>query len=408
MTEFVPRVQSDITDALLAYRTSDPDVSAELLPTDLSVGSLERAHVESLAMLIEESDQRMALGAEDAISNACYHAFGFDLQSAQSALGSVIFSCLVATVDAITIPIGTQVIASSGAKFLTTAVGTIASGATSSESVPVKASVAGVDGNVAANSINQMVTVITGIDSVINAYATAGGSDIESDDSRAVRFASYIATIVRGTKEALEFAALSATNAIIDARAIEPFLLDPIPTGVPDAGLVWLFVDNGSDAALDAGVKAAISNWVEGFVDGTGRVVSGYKAAGTVVKIIKCPRVNVCVRATISILPDGVARWTDIQDNLTAAAENYFSNLRIAETASYGNLLTALTDCDTDISEVVMAFWVEGDTVPDITASVSADDLVVVSSTDANSNGSRCCLFEGTSSSVTYPEWILG
>jgi hypothetical protein len=420
-TPFVPRTQSDITAALLAYRTSDPQVNQALLPTDLTIGSLERAHVESLALLLEESDQRFALGDLDAISESCYTCFGFSLLPPQQALGSVIFSTFVPVIAAVDIPLGTQLISSTGALFQTTADATLGIGLTSTDPVPVQAVVAGTGGNVGANSINQMVTTLAGIDLVINATPTLGGSDTETQDARAARFAAYIKTIVRGTKEALEFAALSATPALVDAVAIEPFLLNPIPAGVPDAGLVWLFCDDGTtNPTLDSGVVNAISQWVEGFIDGSGRVVPGYKAAGTVVSIVKVPRVNVYVRATVTLLAEGIPRWTDIQANLTAAAENYFMNLRIGKPASYGNLITALSTCDPDISEVQMAFWEDGTPRPGYSASLDADDLSFVTS-DPASNGARGNLYAGSTSSVggtdigpdgstpvTYPEWLLG
>jgi hypothetical protein len=428
MAEFVPRTQSDITNALLAYRTSDPEVSTELLPTDLSIGSLERAHVETVALAMEESDQRFALGALDAIPESCYRCFGFGLLPPQAALGSVIFSTFAPVVDTVTIPSGTQLLASSGALFNTTAEGTIDAGQTSSAPVPVRAAVAGTVGNVPANSINLVVTPIAGVDLVINANAAAGGSDTETDDARATRFAAYIQTIIRGTKEAIEFAALSATPAIFDARAIEPFLLSPVPAGVPDAGLVWLFADDGTDnVALDPGVQNAISQWVEGFVDGTGRVVPGYKAAGTVVQIVKVPRVAVYLRGSITLLPEGVSRWSDVQANLMIAATNYFSSLRIGQQVSYGNLITALTQADPDISEVQLWFWLgqnaaiglPGTPQPGYASAISGNDLSPLTPSPTSS-GARTELYSGTTSStggtdlgpdgvtpVTYPEWIL-
>ena len=417
---FVPRVQSDLTNALLAYRTSDPDVALALLPTDLSVGSLERAHVESTAMLLEESDQRMALGVQDAISESCYRAFGFSKLGAQSALTSVIFNTFAPTVAEVAIPAGVQVIASTGALFSTTADGSIGAGATASAAIPVVALIAGVAGNVPANAINQMVTTLAGVDTVINPNAAAGGADVETDDARAARFSAWIQTIERGTNTALEFAAMSSTNALVDARAIEPFMLNPVPAGVPASGLVWLFCDNGSTAPLDSGVLTAITNWVEGYIDGSSRVVPGYKAAGTVVQVVKVPRVNVYVRAMVALLPEGVPRWTEIQAALTAAAAAYFQALRIAQPASYSALVSALLASDPDIADLKLAFWEDGSTCPLYTASLDADDLTFVTSAPA-SNGSRGNFYTGTTSStggtdlgpdgvtpVSYPEWILG
>jgi hypothetical protein len=408
MSDFVPRSQTEITTALLAFANSDPDVQAALLPTDLAVGSLERAHIESLALLLEETDQRFAMAIVSAISESCYQAFGFSLLPPQQAVGSVIFSSYSPAASDISIPEGVQVISSTGAVFSTTADAVLQEGLLTTAPVPIKAVVAGVSGNVPASSINRMITPISGIDMVLNSSNTLGGSATETSDARASRFAVYLKTLVRGTKEALEFAALSASPAVVDARAIEPFLLVPKPSGVPDAGLVWLFVDDGTDNTdLDPGVETAVTQWVEGYIDGTGRVVTGYKSAGVVVTDVKVPRILVYVRASVSVLPQGVARWTDIKAALTAAAVNYFNGLRIGEKASYQNLVSALSASDSDISEVDMAFWKAGMAIPGYNDPLSAEDLVFQDPDNLPTIGARGSFFQGVSLSVTYPEWIL-
>ena len=408
MADFVPRTQIEIVTALLAFANSDPEVLAALLPTDLNVGSLERAHVESLALLMEESDQRFAMGVVTAVSESCYTAFGFSLLPPQSAVGSVIFSGYGPAETDIALPEGLQVISSTGAVFQTTASATLSEGALSTDSVPIRAVVAGVTGNVPAGSINRMVTPVLGIDMVLNASNTAGGSATETSDARAIRFAAFLKTLVRGTKEALEFAAFSASPAVADCRAIEPFLLNPKPAGVPDAGLVWLFVDDGTDnTTLDPGLVAAVTQWVEGYVDGSGRVVPGFKAAGVRVTVVKVPRRLVYVRARVYLLAPGVARWATIQTALTQTADQYFAGLRIGEKASYQNLVAALSACDVDISEVDLSFWRSGDPIPGYSDPLSAEDLIFQDDTDLTTVGARGSLFQGVSLSVTYPEWIL-
>ncbi len=413
MTAFVPRSQQDIVAALLAYRTSDPAVAAGLLPSDLNVGSLERAHLESIALLMEEQDYRVAMALVNAISESCYRAFGFSLLPPQNAVGGVVLSAFVPPASNIPIPSGYPVLGASGLIFETTAPATLLAGQLSTAPVPIRCSTSGTAGNVAANTITKFVVPLAGIDMVTNPSATVGGSDTETEDARAVRFAAFLRTLVRGTKEALEFAALSATTQVQDARAIEPFLLNPRPDGVPYAGLVWLFVDDGTSATtLDPGVYQEIINLVEGFVDGSGNPVPGYKAAGTRVEILKVTRIPVYVRGTITLRPGGVARWADIQTNLTAAANQYFSRLRVGEKASYQNLVNFLSDCDPDLAEVDLVFWGPTSPVPAYTDPISASDITFYDPVSPYSVGSRGSLFAGTALGpgnvqVSYPEWRL-
>jgi hypothetical protein len=83
-----------------------------------------------------------------------------------------------------------------------------------------QASEAGVDGNVAANSIIVLRTSIAGVNSVNNAAAFANGVEEETDASRKARFAYYIQSLARATKGALEYAARTVTQ-VVSALAID-------------------------------------------------------------------------------------------------------------------------------------------------------------------------------------------
>jgi hypothetical protein len=410
---FTPRSQQDVVDSLLAFAASDPAVSAGVLPSDLNVGSLERAHLESMALLMEEGEQRMAMAVVSAISESCFRAFGFDFLPPQKASGGVVFTAFVAPVADVTIPSGAQLMGPSGTVFQTTAVGTILAGQLTSANVPIQSTVAGVVGNVAQNSITRLVAPLAGVDMVTNSSRTMGGADTETADARAVRFAAFLRTLVRGTKEALEFAALSASGGVWDARTVEPFMIDPRPDGVPYSGLVWLFVDDGSDATLlDVGVSSEVTKLVEGYVDLTGLPVPGYKGAGTRVELKKVPRTRVLVRGKVALRPGGGARWGEIQTALSSAAASYFDRLRIGEKASYQTLVTFLTSADPDIAECDLVFWKYTDTPIAYDASLSAADLTFYLPANPLSVGARGVLYSGvalgpTGSPVTYPEWIL-
>lgn len=406
---FVPRSYADITQALIAFLQANPDVADGVLPSDFVVGSMERAHLEAVALAMEETDQLVAVGLETAIRESCYHAFGFDRLAPTRAVGSVTVGSFALAGATVNVPAGTRFVGPSGVLFESVAPGSIPSGSSVSAPIPIRAVDAGSTGNVGSGTIQRMVGSIVGIETVNNPSATVGGQDEESDESRARRFDTFIRTLVRATKESLEFAAISAVpGAIADARAVEPFLLDPVPAGVPYAGLVWLFADDGTSAAdLDTGVRAAIEQVVNGYLDAQGRPVPGYKAAGVVVQLVKSPSVDVAVRADVRVSSAGVSRWAAIQTALTEAATSYFQGLRIGESVSYQNLVAALSLADPDLREVDLIFWKVGDAVPGYGTVPSAADLGVYDSTQPLSVGARAHVYAGAIAGVSYPEWRL-
>lgn len=93
--------------------------------------------------------------------------------AATKATGQVTFGRTVTT-EAVEIPIGTQVSATGGVLFETTAAGSMAIGA-DSVSVAVRAVVAGTSGNVAIGAIDTIVSTVDA-DTVTNAAATSGGA----------------------------------------------------------------------------------------------------------------------------------------------------------------------------------------------------------------------------------------
>ena len=99
-----------------------------------------------------------------------------------AAVGTVTFT----GTDAVTIPAGTTLQRSDGAEYTTDADGVIASG---SVSVAVTASLGGVEGNASSGQSLQLVTPISGVQSValVDAGGLVGGTDIETDDALRTR-----------------------------------------------------------------------------------------------------------------------------------------------------------------------------------------------------------------------------
>jgi len=400
---------------MISWLQANPDTSDGVLPslpTDLTIGSLERGHLEAVGLVLEEYDVRTASAIKWAVSESAFTAFGFSLLPAQAATGGVVFQCVTApTTLAVSIPAGTKLIGSDGSQYLTTADGSILVGTLASASVPVVATVPGVAGNVAAGVINQVGIPILGVDAVQNPSPLTGGSDAETPDARMNRFQGFISTLQRGTADALEFAAMS-TGVVSSVKVVEPFAMASPPAGTPFAGLVWLVVDIGSQVTtLPAGTLSALNNAIFGYIDGTGRKIPGWKAAGIRVVIIPVTYVSVKVRASVTLSPTGASRWSDIQTALNAALAAYFATLQVTDAVSYANLLVALAAADPDILKVVPTIWLASDAAPNVVDPIFAADVTPLVDGDAYAGAtSRAVVFTGSAVdggvSITYPQWI--
>lgn len=411
MATFIPRRWQALTQDMIDWLTANPDTSDGVLATDFFVGSLERSHLEAVAIQHEGYEIRTSQAIRWAISESAFHAFGFDLLLATSSTGSVQFICVQAPTSVISIPIGTKLIADGGQQFVTTTVGTIAIGAYLSNVVAVVAVTPGLAGRVPPGAIRNIPYAIAGVDGVSNLYATIGGSEIEDDKSRLKRFQRFVSTLVRGTTYSIEYALLN-TGLVAGAKVIEPWTLVPPPPGTPYSGVFYCYIDDGiGGATLVPSVATAVNQIIYGYMVGPNDRVPGWKAAGVKTQIFPVLRPGVKVRGTVKLPPTAVIRWDAIQAKLTAAAQAYFATLGIADTVSYNDLLIALSLCDDDLVSVGPTFWL-GDSIRPAYGTINAVDLVVSTTDTAASYGARAVLFEGPSteyggSTINYPEWVL-
>lgn len=83
---------------------------------------------------------------------------------------------------------------------------------TTSISVTVQCTVAGIIGNVQANTINSLSSGVSGVDYVNNAFATDNGLDPELDSAVRARFVTWIASLEAATLQAVLNAIASVQN----------------------------------------------------------------------------------------------------------------------------------------------------------------------------------------------------
>jgi phage-related baseplate assembly protein len=174
---------------------------------------------------------------------------------AQSSSGTVIVSRRSISNTTAFIPVGTLFqVQAGGQKYVVTAnptfvgysallAGYTLAANTRSIIVPVKAIVAGSDGNVVANSINQFASPLTGLDDVTNPAALLNGFDSEPDQRLKDRFAAYILGLSRGDYFGTEYAILS-TGITVQWQLVEDYDY----AGNWHPGYYYVVADDGSGA----------------------------------------------------------------------------------------------------------------------------------------------------------------
>src|SRR5574343_76308 len=336
--------------------------------TDFNPGSVTRALLEASAIEHEELYLQMYHGIVEAIPVAIYGAFDFGQQAAVAAYGYVIFYRETPAASDIVMPSGTRVTTTTGLSFVTAADATLLTGQYNVSAV-ARCETAGAIGTVAAGAITVLTSALTGIDAVTNPAAFTTGADAETDEARKNRFREYIATLARGTKAAVEYGAKTAqilttgvvTEYVSQARCIE-YDDDPMTP----IGAVRVVIYNGASGA-SGDLVAEAQRIVDGYDDGAGTYVPGWKAAGIVATVEPAALLLVDVVESLSILGgyDAAAVLADVE----AAQRAYVATLGIGLPLIHAELIgaamavpgvynciitTPVTDVATSLEQVVV------------------------------------------------------
>lgn len=169
--------------------------------------------------MLDETDLDLATGVELDERAKIYNSSILIRQSAVRATGVSLQFSRQSNVGLITQAIGTQVKvpASAGGVDLiyeTTELGTIADGATTSNQIDFRATIAGIDYNVDPNTITGFVTKPSGVDFVTNLASVTSGLDEETDDQFRQRIKTYRQSLPRGTISAIEGAVFGVSDTV--------------------------------------------------------------------------------------------------------------------------------------------------------------------------------------------------
>lgn len=270
---------------------------------DFSVGSAMRAIYEAIAIEMESFYVLTQENMQDAINQGIYSSFGFTALPAVAAYGPLTISFNNPTMTAMIIPRGTTFLSSNPAyttTYNTIQDYTIPSGSTTA-TINVYCTITGSVGNIPVNTIDVMNTPLSNVKGVTNAQAFQTGQDPETPDAMRVRFQSYIKSLTKGTKAAIEYGTRSVTN-IAGCYVVD------------QTGLINVYAHdaNGNlDSTLQANVVTTLDN---------------YRPAGIPVVVAPVTRIAQDLNITVTTINKS-ANTTAFQQQIVAAVTNYLNNM---------------------------------------------------------------------------------
>lgn len=308
---------------------------------DLIEGSILRSLSEAVAFQAADLSERQERSISDAIPDAVFSAFGFDLLPALYATGTLTLSAPVPARDVIFIPAGAEAISVSDGDdevtYRTTADAFIVPGALTVD-VPAVATTPGQAGNAPAFSVIRLATGVPGVQSVTNAAPFTGGRDEENREARAVRFALHLAQLDRSGKVGQVGAILAAETS--DGATCQNALVldhddDPnIPPGLME---VHAYRRGGAAPALQDAVRAG---------------VRATRAGGIVPRFTWTLGTPVAVRVMLDVPEAAQREQAKAQAQQAVAA--YFDARTYGSKVSFENLIALLTDAHPGIREVTL------------------------------------------------------
>lgn len=208
--------QSEIVQSMLsAMQLAEPDL-------DTSIGSIPRRLFDVVAESIAEAyndrflmsyiyDVDSKVGAD--LEEFCAR-FGIERFPARRATGTITFARNTPSTSNYFIPSQSQVATPGGIVVATVVPATLSAGDLSID-VPAMAVRAGSQGNIAAHSLSQQLSPLTGVVSFDNAAAFTGGTDAESDDELRLRFKRTLFRNLSGTEQMFLGVALEDSDTIM-------------------------------------------------------------------------------------------------------------------------------------------------------------------------------------------------
>lgn len=338
LTTPAPPSTATIASRLLAIMAAQTGVLS-----DTNVGSVVRTWAEAIGSVNSINAVELQAMAYQAIIYGGFSAFDVVPLNAASSTGTVTFATTSSGGSgspapvSVFIPTGTVVQTTGGIQFSTLSDTTLVSGSTS-VSVSAQAINPGLAGNVGASSITLISSPLTAVLYVNNAASFNGGTNAETIQQTAARFANVVAALQLSSPQAVAAACLGVTNGtevVQYATCYEPYL----SSGPPYSAYFNAIIDNGAGSA-SATLITNVTNKLNG--DLVNFTTSGFRPAGVPfsVSAVTPTAANVAVSATHAATADE----TQVSAQITAAVQNYFASLNFGATIQQSVLATQVSN----------------------------------------------------------------
>jgi len=306
--------------------------------TDFNQGSNIMNIFESVARPIEQAYIDTRNGYSNNLRAIPYSVFDFKQKSGQKASVSVVFTRNAALGSVSTIPVGTRV-SNGSLVFITTELGTIASGQTTSNSIEATAEEVGLQYNLAANTITTIESSLTAeIVSVNNPYKATGGTDAETQTQMLKRFK----LMINGLQGSNRYGIMAGILGIEGVRSVG--MIEHFPPK-SDIYNVTVYVDDGTGLLTDE-----IKNKCIDLINGNDTEENpGLRAAGINIEILPATPMEVSIKLTATIYRAEEARITN---DITTKLQEYINGLGIHENVVLSSIIVLLKQITgiTDIS----------------------------------------------------------
>ena len=290
--------------------------------TDLNEGSVIASIFEAVAREIEAEYISIVSNIDTYQKRIAFAQFDFQKKAGLSATGSVVFTRNPAFGNAIDIPAGTEVATFDGTTFVTVEDTILDAAVLTSDPVIIQCKSIGTVGNVAADTITVIMSVIPGLTAVTNEAACAGGVNEETDDEYNNRFKEFILGLGQSSVSGIR-AAVLGINGIKSCSVVEYF--------PPVEGYNFTVYAEDGTGSLPANLMSTIQTLLDGDA-----AHSGLRAAGLRSRILAptIMRLNVTVSAHIN--------WSIprqyIEDGIRGKIVDYLASLGIGDAPSQNTI----------------------------------------------------------------------
>ena len=324
-TVAAPPNTTSIATALLAAQAAQSGVL-----TDYNKGSQIRTLAESLGMAGEVQGIISQALAFQAVAYSAFSAYGITPNGATAAVGQVTLATSLGANPPVTnisvpIPKGTVIQTTNGVQVTTTQSAVLLAG-NSSINIPAQAVQVGPAGNVAANTLTQLVSALPYPLLSTNLQPFTGGANAESPSSVLARFTAKVAAINGATPVAIANAVIGVTvastaEAVVKATVYEPWIAQMLAgQAAPYTPGYAIYVDNGSGSASSDLLAA-----VQTLVDGSFPTLPGNRPAGVPYTVNAV--VPLDAQVVVSGTPLNASTASTLTTNVKSAMAALFNNL---------------------------------------------------------------------------------